>query len=233
MLLVCSATKSEHEACALGIRDAGARGFESLLVGVGPRHAARRLRERLASGPAPSLILSCGFAGALAGELAQGTWIMAETLSEWTDGALLPITAPAPLPVAVLDWPHSRCDLVSADHLIRPDSPLCRLASIRPLVADMESAALAREAAACGVTFSVARLVSDTPDHPLPEFLSPFTAALASSGAGPRFTLAARGIGSAFTDPRGVARLLSEGRRLTKQLRTDFRKLAQLLDTSA
>ncbi len=233
LVLVCSATRPEHDACAAGITDASARGFEPLLVGVGPVHAARRLRERLANGSAPTLVLSCGFAGALAGQLALGTWVTAETLSEWKAGALVPITTPTPLSARATDFPRVPCDFVSADQLVRRDSPLRQHASTRPLVADMESAALAREAAAHGVAFSVARLLSDTPEHPLPEFLTPFTAALASADARTRLTQAARGVGSALADPSGVARLIAQGQRLTKQLRADFRKLAQLLAASA
>jgi hypothetical protein len=101
-----------------------------------------------------------------------------------------------------------------------------------PLVADMQSAALVREAAAHSVAFSVLRLVSDTPDHPLPEFLEPFTIALADSNTRARF-LTARGVGSVLADPLGLARLVSTGRRLTKQLRADFTRLAALLDARA
>ena len=239
MLLVCAATRPEYDACADGIRDAGARGFELLLVGVGPARAARSLRERLAREPAPSRILSCGFAGALVGGVPLGAWITAETLSEWNGAALVPMADPAPLAASEPSSPLTPsfscipCDVVSADHLVGRDSPIRKLArtSTRPLIADMESAALAREAGARGIPFSIVRVVSDTPEHPLPEFLSPFTAAMAGDGARARFGLVARGVGSALTDPRGVARLLTEGRSWTKMLRDGFRILAPLLDT--
>jgi len=234
VFLVCTATRTEYDACADGIRDAGARGFELLLVGVGPVHAARSLRDRLAREPVPSRILSTGFAGALAGGVALGAWITAETLSEWDGASLVSIAAHgAQLPHLLHLFPCIACDVVSVDHLVGRDSPLrrlasARLASARPLVADMESAALAREASARGIPFSVVRLVSDTPEHPLPEFLSPFTAAMAGTDARTRLALAARGVGSAVMDPRGVARLLAEGRNWTKKLRDGFGTLARI-----
>jgi len=241
VLLVCAATRPEHDACANGIRDSGARGFEVLLVGVGPVHAARSLRARLARMPAPSRILSSGFAGALVGDVPLGAWITAQTLSEWKGESLVPMADPTPLSATahLSDlFPCLPCDVVSADHLVGRDSPLRSLAFAssrralgRPLVADMESAALAREAG--GIPFSVVRLVSDTPEHPLPAFLSPFTAAMAGAGARTRLALVARGVGSALTDPRGVARILVEGRDWTKKLRDGFRTLAPLLVPSA
>ncbi|HEX3849344.1 MAG TPA: hypothetical protein VHW01_00170 [Polyangiaceae bacterium] len=233
VLLVCAATRTEHDACVAGIRAAGVSRLETLLVGVGPEHAARRLYERLASGGAPTRILSTGFAGVLDGSLPLGTWVYAQTLSEWKQGALVPIAGRAPAPPQLDGFPCLPCDVVSTDQLVGRHSALRHLGSQRPLVADMESAALAREANARGIPFSVLRLVSDTRQHPLPEFLAPLTAALASSHAGTRLSLAARGIGSALADPRGVARLLSTGQSLTKQLRHDFARLARLLEAEA
>jgi len=233
LLLVCTATRPEHDACAAGISAAGVSRLEALLVGVGPVRAARRLRERLGSGRVPTRILSTGFAGALDAGLPRGTWVDAQALSEWQRGALAPVAVSAAAPLWLGEFPRLRCDVVSTDHLVGHDSALRRLGSSRPRVADMESAALAREANAHGIAFSILRLVSDTPEHPLPEFLSPFTAALASANRRASFALAARGFGSALADPRGIARLLATGRTLTNQLRNDFTKLAPLLDAQA
>ncbi len=229
MILVCAATRTEHDACAEGIRAAGLSSggdFELLLVGVGPSRAARALRARLARGPRPALVMSTGFAGALTEGVPIGTWVAAESLAEWKHGALSSLPSPAPLPVSMELFSHLRCELVSSDHLVANDSPLRRLpASARPRVADMESAALAREAAALGIPLSVARVISDTPEHPLPGFLSPFTAAMAGDGA--RLGLIARGIGSAVADPRGVARLLSERNGFAKKIRDGFGEMAR------
>jgi len=236
VLLVCTATRPEHQACLAGIRAAGVSRLEALLVGVGPDHAAQRLRERLNHGDTPSRILSTGFAGALDAGLPLGTWICAQALSEWKQGALVPLAGHAPAPLQLDEFPWLPGDVVSTDHLVGADSALRRCSpsgANRARVADMESAALAREANARGIPFSVLRLVSDTPEHPLPEFLSPFTAALTSPNPRTRLSYAARGIASALADPRGVARLLATGRSLTNQLRDDFARLAPLLEAEA
>jgi hypothetical protein len=230
VLLVCAATKTEHDACAAGIRDAGARNLEPLLVGVGPARAARRLRERLNDGPTPTRVVSTGFAGALSGGVPLGGWICAHALFEWKDGTLTSIANVSPLLAAGSAFACLPCDLLSADQLLGRDSQFRELGSGRPLVADMESAGLAREAAARSVAFSVVRLVSDTPEHPLPKFLEPFTAAMTRSDAWSRASFAARGVASSLADPFGLARLLSTGHRLTKQLRADFAQLAEWLD---
>jgi nucleoside phosphorylase len=193
-------------------------------------HAARRLRERLDNGPPPARVVSTGFAGALSGGVPLGAWISAHALFEWRDGTLSALASVSPLVEAPKTFECLPCDVVSTTRLVGRDSPLRRLESSRPLVADMESAALAREAAARAIAFSVLRLISDTPDHPLPEFLEPFTAAMAGADARARVLFTARGVGSALTDPLGVARLVSTGRSLTKQLGSDFARLARLLD---
>lgn len=232
MLLVCTATKTEHDACAEGIRTAGATGLELLLVGVGPVHAARRLAERLSSGPPVERVISTGFAGALSGGVPLGAWISAHALFEWRDGTLRAIANVSPLVNGARPFTCLACDVVSTPELVERDSPLRRLESSRPLIADMESAALARQASARSVAFSVLRLVSDTPAQPLPEFLGPFTAAMAGSDKRARFLATARGVGSALADPLGVARLVGTGQRLVKQLRTDFARFAALLDAT-
>ncbi|WP_394827703.1 hypothetical protein [Pendulispora albinea] len=243
MLLLCAATRTEHDACAEGLRDAGPEAsgrFELLLVGVGPARAGRSLRARLAKEAAPRRVISTGFAGALVEGVPLGAWVEGETLSEWTNGARVAMAAPRALSVSSALFPRIACDVVSADHLVGRDSPLRAPGAsgvsgapgapgVRPLVADMESAALAREAGARGIPCSIVRLVSDTPEHPLPEFLAPFTAAMAGDGARGRLGLVARGVGSALTDPRGVARLLGEGRSWTKKLRDGVGTLARAL----
>jgi hypothetical protein len=193
-------------------------------------HAGRRLARRLSNGPPVERVISTGFAGALSGGVPLGAWIGAHALFEWKDGTLRAIANVAPLVNGARPFDWLACDVVSTPEIVGRDSPLRRLESSRPLIADMESAALAQEASARSVACSVLRLVSDTPAQPLPEFLGSFTAAMAGSDARARFLATARGIGSALADPSGVARLVSTGQRLVKQLRVDFARLAALLD---
>lgn len=237
MILVCTATQIEHDAVVAGLRDSGATGLEVLNVGVGPLHAGKKLRQRLMAGPAPSRIVSAGFAGMVSGGVPFASWITAEKLWDW-DGdssALTELSLAAPTPLDAVLIGMTRCELVSTDHLVTHDSKLYRLVptpSKGPLAVDMESVALAREADARGIPFTVARLVSDTPAHPLPEFLAPITAAMTSEGALARVTHAARGVRAALGDPRGVARLVLEGKSWTRRLRAGWSTLADALTAS-
>ena len=77
--------------------------------------AANALRAR---------ILSTGFAGALDAGLPLGTWICAQALSEWKQGALVPLTGHAPAPLQLDEFPWLPGDVVSTDHLVGPDSAL-------------------------------------------------------------------------------------------------------------
>jgi hypothetical protein len=173
------------------------------LTGVGPLRAARALGERLTSGPLPDLVVSSGFAGALTPGLALSSWITAARLGEWIDGVRVAAEG-----IGLLaPFPHLlACEVVSSSMLVTAS-----VASAEPIAADMESVALAREAARRGVAFAVARLVSDTPDRPLPALLSPFTAALAATSTRERVVHAARGARAALADPRAAVRLLSDG----------------------
>ncbi len=243
MILVCTATQTEHDAVVAGIHDSGAsdgaRDIGVLIVGVGPAHAAKSLHARLVdtTRPTPSRIVSTGFAGIVTGNVPFGAWITTEKLFDWDGASLTPLSCKPPRPLDALLIGTVHCDVVSTDHLVERGSKLRQVAvpggEGRSLAVDMESVALAREAAARGIDFSVARLVSDTPRHPLPEFLAPFTAAMSSEGGFDRLTQAARGLRTAFGDPRGVARLLMEGKSWTRRLRAGWSTLADALTAEA
>ena len=233
MILVCTAMQPEHDAVVAGIRDSGASDIEVLQVGIGPAHAAKNLRHRLLAGPAPTRIVSTGFAGIVKGNIPFGAWVTAEKLYDWDGIALEPLSSKPPRPLDALLIGTVHCDVVSTDHLVERDSKLRRLTVEGSLAVDMESVALAREAAARGIDFTVVRLVSDTPAHPLPDFLGPFTAALTSSDTMARLVLSARGLGAAIGDPRGVARILLEGKSWTRRLRAGWSTLADALTAEA
>jgi hypothetical protein len=219
-VLVCAATKAEHDACKRGIARADAR-HEMLVTGVGPVRAARALAERLSRASLPDRVVSSGFAGALSASLALSTWITAATLAEYgheddDEHSRVPVEAFAGL-VA--------CEVRSSDTLVSGEVPG---RSGLPIAVDMESVALARECARRGVAFTVVRLVSDTPAHPLPAFLSPFTSALAATEAAARIGHAARGVRAALADPRGVGRLLADGPMWLRRLEDGWHRFARV-----
>lgn len=228
-ILVCAATRSEHGAVLKGIEAAGVKGFEMLLSGVGPLHAARTLRERLEHGSLPDLIVSAGLAGALSSELTMSSWITASRVVSW-DGrergeveGLVLAEAPAGI---------SRCELVSSSALVTdpasiPPPPAgADDKSALPRAVDMETAALGREAVRRGVQVLVLRMISDTPAEPLPAFLSPFAAAMASEDTRSRMKHAGRGLRGVLSNPRGVARILREGPAWNRKLTEGFCRYA-------
>jgi nucleoside phosphorylase len=226
MILVCAATRAEHDACGRGIRSSAHDGYEMLLTGVGPVHAARTLAERLAHGPRPDLVVSAGFAGALGTTLALGSWVTAIRVHEWSG------TTRVPVEVELVEGPADlhRCDVLSSSGLVSSDVTVDE--AYAPLVVDMESASLARESSRRGLPFSVLRLISDTPSHPLPSFLSPFASAMAATTTSSRIAHAARGLRSAFSRPRDVLHLLQDAPTWLRELEVGWRLLASRLASS-
>ena len=208
-LLVCAPLRLEARALRRGLRSAGQEtgqptGQETgqltgqgtgqptgagpgavrvVVTGYGPRRASAR-ETMLRDQPFAAMAIA-GVGGGLAADLRPGDLVVA---SEVTDGHTV-IPCPS---AALLAGELRRAGLrvrvgrvVTADHLVR-GAERERLAATGALVADMESAVLAR--AAAGRPLAVVRAVSDTPDRPLvsPGVLGGGLAALRSlRAAGP------------------------------------------------
>jgi hypothetical protein len=228
-VLVCAATRSELGACARGIHSSGAppAAFETLRTGVGPIHAARSLAQRLArDGARPRLVVSSGFVGALSPGIDVGTWVTATRVAEWHGGAIVDLAEVAVRPAPE---PALPCNVVSSGHLLQGGRSPVRADDGSLLAVDMESAALAREAAGRDIAFMVLRLVSDTPEHPLPGFVSPLATAMAAAGPGSKLAHAARGLRGALVDPRGVARMVRDGGAWARELARGWERFALLV----
>jgi nucleoside phosphorylase len=194
-----------------------------LLTGVGPLRAARSLAQRLARGVLPDLVVSSGFAGALSPELALSSWVAGARVSEWNGHARVPVEA-----VALVCAPGLvRCDVLSSSTLISANDALDDAVPDpgSGVVVDMESAALAREAGRRGVPFAIVRLISDTPAHPLPSFVSPFAAALSAPTTASRVASAGRGLCAAVADPFAVVRLVRDSARWLRDLEDGWKRL--------
>ncbi len=208
-LLVCAPLRLEARALRRGLRSAGQEtgqptGQETsqprgqgtgqptgagpgavrvVVTGYGPRRASAR-ETMLRDQPFAAMAIA-GVGGGLAADLRPGDLVVA---SEVTDGHTV-IPCPS---AALLGGELRRAGLrvrvgrvVTVDHLVR-GAERERLAATGALVADMESAVLAR--AAGGRPLAVVRAVSDTPDRPLvsPGVLGGGLAALRSlRAAGP------------------------------------------------
>jgi 4-hydroxy-3-methylbut-2-enyl diphosphate reductase len=182
-LLVCAPLRLEARAVRRGLRGDGQAGTgqsgagqagtgqagagqagagQVVVTGYGPRRASAReavLRQQ----PFTALAVA-GTGGGLAADLAPGDLVVA---SEVSDGTQVIPCASAELLAGELRRAGLRVRvgrIVTVDHLVR-GTERERLAATGALVADMESAVLAR--AADGRPLAVVRAVSDTPERPL------------------------------------------------------------------
>jgi 4-hydroxy-3-methylbut-2-en-1-yl diphosphate reductase len=216
-LLVCAPLRLEARAVRRGLRSAGqgttpATGpgtgqattqgttegagqsaVRVVVTGYGPRRASAR-EAMLRAQPFAAMAIA-GVGGGLAAGLRPGDLVVA---SEITDGHTVIPCASAALLAGELRRAGLRVRVgrvVTVDHLVRgPERE--RLAATGALVADMESAVLAR--AADGRPLAVVRAVSDTPDRPLvsPGTLGGGLAALRSlRAAGPALARWAAAVG--------------------------------------
>jgi 4-hydroxy-3-methylbut-2-en-1-yl diphosphate reductase len=182
-LLVCAPLRLEARAVRRGLRgasqagasqfgagefgagQAGASQFGTgrvVATGYGPRRAAARA-DALRQEPFAALAVA-GTGGGLSAELRPGDLVVA---SEVSDGHSVIPCPSATLLAGELRRAGLRVRvgrIVTVDHLVR-GTERERLAATGALVADMESAVLAR--AADGRPLAVVRAISDTPERPL------------------------------------------------------------------
>ena len=184
---------SQGQASA-GQASAGQAGAAQVVAtGYGPRRASARAAT-LRQQPFAALAVA-GTGGGLAADLRPGDLVVA---SEVSDGQNVIPCASAALLAGELRRAGLRVRVgrvVTVDHLVR-GTERERLAATGALVADMESAVLAR--AADGRPLAVVRAVSDTPDRPLvsPGALGGGLAALRSlRAAGPALARWAAAVG--------------------------------------
>jgi adenosylhomocysteine nucleosidase len=151
--------------CALpaerrALREIARAGVEVHVSGMGAEAATRAAAALLAR--RPRALLSAGFCGALDPGLRVGDLVAAERVLDGGSGEFF-----AADPALLAAAPGRRGTLVSAPRLARTPAERARLAGT---AVDLESAALARAAAAAGVPFLALRAVTDAARHRLPDF---------------------------------------------------------------
>jgi nucleoside phosphorylase len=208
-VLICAAMGSEFKACTHGIKDSGLGShFEVLRTGIGMKSASQALERRLRSGSRPKLIVSSGFAGALTKDIPLHAWISADKIWSCTKEF-------SEIPGNYLALQKSLAtQIVSVETIAQHEFPIKEKLSV-----DMETAALAEVANRQGIRFMVLRLISDTADHPLPEFASAFVSAITEKELPKKLAHGLRGLRLVAGNPRGVASLLLNGPKWAELLR--------------
>lgn len=222
-MLVCTATALEAHACALAISqvpEAHTR-FEVLQSGMGMAAAARALVQRLASGRPPWAIVSTGLAGSVRRDLAVGTWVMG-TQVVTQDGA----------PIALSDglgtlWHHAgiACrarTFRSVDGITLATDP----AAPHATVVDMETYAWAAVAARHHLPCAALRVISDTPDQPLPPFVAALTAWTQASRTSQKAVHLCGAIWEVLRAPQATVELWHHSQRLSRAITDTWRKIA-------
>jgi nucleoside phosphorylase len=184
-------------------------------TGVGVRRSEAALASLLGPGGGPTLVLNCGFAGALHDNLQVGDIVVATEVIDAT-------TAERYLPTRLGITRTERCE--HAGRVLCSSSMICdpvekrRLGQeYRALAVDMESAAVARFCTQQQIPFACVRAISDTVHTPLSTSL----ASLLSGGQTPLAKL----ILALLRSPR----LLPEMLRLAADTALASERLANLL----
>jgi len=161
-ILLCAATVFEAGACQKAIQRAGASTSASVLkTGMGGERAAlvltRALESAIASGARPARVISTGFAGSRRQDLKIGDVITARKVS--FEGRSIEID------LAEIEPRASFCEVA----LQQVSEVMGAKNQAEAEAIDMESYSLAGVAARFQIPFSVIRMISDDPEHPIPE----------------------------------------------------------------
>jgi adenosylhomocysteine nucleosidase len=154
---------------------AGGREIAFVVTGIGPRRAREAARRALSAFPEPDLIIGTGVAGALSRGLRPGDIVIADRVIRARSDSAHPEHVFA---VAGREVEHCERTLASAglasstgailtSGRVLADGSAKRLAKEHSgaIAVDMESAAIAFEAASRGIPFAVVRTIMDAADE--------------------------------------------------------------------
>jgi adenosylhomocysteine nucleosidase len=142
-------------------------GTTALVVQAGM--GLERAAAAAAAAPPARVLVSCGCAGALAEWLRPGDLVVADRVATLGDGASVPVAGSGLRGWAATQGLRVHAGGVVSSATVLGDARAKRAAAARGLVVDMESAAVARVAAARGVPFLGIRVVLDPAGQMVPE----------------------------------------------------------------
>lgn len=224
--------------------------FEVLRTGMGLRAARRALEKELGerrfgrglnTEPMPDFIISTGYAGTLDVGMAPGSWVLGDHVLLWINPPSPAVNTISPgggralsllRPVAEALGAFGTTTVLSSPLLVAYDPALNRALPQRqgPVAVDMESAALADVARRFNIPFAVLRLVTDTPEQPLPRFVYGFANALSQDS---RLSMASRALHAAqgavdvARKPQDLFRFVQTSMGWGKTLESGWRRIAE------
>lgn len=227
LILLCAATGFESGACQRAIRSEGLENqFEVLRTGVGKKQARLKLRERLKDPlkKKPTLIISSGFAGGRNAQFEVGRWILGtQVIAEGgedfeCDSQLSEIIKRSGLSISL--------GRVFSIDFIAGEEPLTRASE----AVDMESYALAEVAFHYKIPFIILRMVSDTPQYPIPDVIRYSSMIFVESQSwSKRLNWLNLSLKSLIKNPDEMIQFSSRSSKLLKQFGRELRLIGKLL----
>jgi hypothetical protein len=224
-VLVTAAMSFEERPITEGLTRARNRSFEVLRTGIGTR-AGKALEARLAnsSRPKPSLVISSGLAGIELSGIELGSWVLGtEVRTSHTQPSMPTLHEPLETWLNSAGIRFTRAPYRSATEVVQVDHE----EAIQRGAVDMESFSLAQVCAQAQIPFAILRLISDTPEAPLPKAIGAFVQVSTAPTFAGKLQGFLAGLRETAADPKGMARFVGESPRLSKKLTTGWEKLAK------
>jgi nucleoside phosphorylase len=224
-VLVTAAMGFEERPISEGIKRSENHSYEVLRSGVGQK-AGDALRERLAQSfrRRPSLVISSGLAGIELPGISIGSWLLGTNVHA-SDARPELITLHEPIAA----WIQSAgiefrlADFRSATEVVQVDHQL----ELKRGAVDMESYSLALVCQEENIPFAILRIVSDTPDSPLPKAIGAFVKVATEETWAGKLQGVVSGIRATFHEPKAMGRFVSQSPKLSRKLTQGWEKLAR------
>jgi hypothetical protein len=227
LILLCAATQVEASACRNAIQQEGLESkIEIVRTNMGPQRAEEALTKRLNDSlqKKPSLIISSGFAGGRNSDHSLGNWVLGTRVRSNPENGL-EVSAHLSELISKSGIKVKSGEFVSVDFVLGEEG-----IKNSAEVVDMESFAIALTAKKFEVPFSILRMISDTPDFPIPEairYASVVVSRLESVETRAKSLLL--GITNSLFNPTELMRFGSRCTKLVKQFERDWRKIGKAL----
>ncbi len=223
VILVCAATSVEARACRKGVDQARASArYEILQTGMGLEKARAALENRLLDSGRPrvSLVISTGFAGSWTRSLSAGAWISGASIESHLAEQRFD------LGLGLNSFSASLARVISISQACSEGEAGVFVDSDLPIAVDLESSSLAEVCRDRGIPFQILRLISDSPDAPLPRCIGCFASVFTAPSAREKFRSLLQGLSLVIAEPLSLARFIARGTKLPSLLSQGWKEIA-------